>query len=728
MTGLADAALIAEAQAFALPLLESVPLQDGENAYQHAIEAAAILRQANAPVLLQAAMILGVVAQIDEEAVPTIEAAFGTSVASLVHGTKQLAKLEATARTATSALHESSSVRTERVRRMLLAFSRDLRGVLLHLASRLQSMRWHVQQGIPYPPTLAQEALTLLAPLANRLGVWSLKWELEDLAFRTTQPEAYAEVARAVEATREQRMQQVAQFQQSVVAWLATHSVQADVAGRAKHLYSVWRKMQGKHLRADQVLDLRAIRIVVADVAACYGALAQVHSRWKPLDGEFDDYIASPKINGYQSLHTVVLDDFARPIEVQIRTRAMHEHAEHGVAAHWAYKEAGAKGYAGVNTAGSDAQRVAGARKAMLQQLLAWEQDVVTDGDATTPRNDRVYVFTPQGAVIDLPSGATAVDFAYNLHTAIGHRCRGAKLDGTMVALNTPLKNGQTVEVVVGKEGGPSLDWLNPELGFLASARSRTKVRAWFNEKAHAQTVAKGRDRLERTLQRLGRTTTKHNDVATLLHLADAEALYSTLGKDELPLRDVELLWQTAVPAVSVDESAAQLLASKAQRLAQRPPVRAQGDVLVVGVDSLLTALAKCCRPAPPDAIGGFVTRYKGVAIHRAACTNFRHMVSQAPARVCAVAWGEHATAAASRYTVDLAVEALDRPALLRDVSDVLAKERVNVVGVQSQTVHGARDRVAWMTFTVEIADASALGGLLAQINKVTGVRQARRK
>jgi GTP pyrophosphokinase len=753
----ASRTLLAQAQAFAAPWLSSAAHASGENAMDHALAVAALLRDAQAPPEMEAAAVLAAVVQLDDEAAALVAAHFGDGMASLIDGTRQLARLESqlarleskldaapNAPHATSA--QNTKQRTERVRRMLLAFSRDLRGVLLHLASRLQNMRWHAQNNLPLPPAQATEALELLAPLANRLGVWSLKWELEDLAFRTLQPNDYADVARLVEATRDQRMKQVAQFQTAASDLLAQHQVPANVAGRAKHLYSVWRKMQGKRLTVDQVLDLRAVRIIVPDLANCYAAVSRVHERWPAMDGEYDDYIARPKSNGYQSLHTVVLDDDARPVEVQIRTQAMHDHAEHGVAAHWAYKEAGTKGYAGHAAPSTDTQRVAGARKAMLQQLLAWEQDVTAqdataqggdgqaqDGAAPVQPSDRVYVFTPLGAVVDLPLGATAIDFAYALHTSLGHRCRGAKLDGAMVPLATPLKNGQTVEVVVGKDGGPSLDWLNDSLGYLASPRSRSKVRAWFNTQVHAQTVARGRERLERTLQRLGRTAAKHVDIANKLHQADVDHLYAALGKDELPLRDVELLFEQAAEPVTADAVIAERIAAK---VAPNPATK-QGSVLVVGVDSLMTGLARCCRPAPPDAISGFVTRTKGVAIHRTRCTNFQHMATQSPQRIVAVAWGGALSASTSgkdgakesaKFAVDVSVEANDRPGLLRDVTEVFAKAHINVMGVQYQTVRNSRDRVAWMTLTLELASASALPAVLALVQRVEGVRHARRK
>ncbi|MGL6110147.1 MAG: RelA/SpoT family protein, partial [Rubrivivax sp.] len=435
---------------------------------------------------------------------------------------------------------------------------------------------------------------------------------------------------------------------------------------------------------------------------------------------------AKPKPNGYQSLHTVVLGEDGAALEVQIRTRAMHEHAEHGVAAHWAYKEAGVRGYAGVSAAGDFEERVAEARRAVLHQLLAWEREVV-ERDAPGPDGGmfdaRIYVFTPQAAVIELPAGATPVDFAYSLHTHVGHRCRGARVDGALVPLHTALKNGQTVEVITAKEGGPSRDWLNAELGFLKSPRSRAKVRAWFNTQQQALTIARGRDLVERLLQREGRTALKLEHLAEQLGFKQADALFEAVGKDEYSLHQIENLLRPPPPVPSADE----LIALR------RPRARSDVDadksgVLVVGVESLLTTLARCCRPAPPDAIGGFVTRGKGVAIHRVDCSNLKHMISRAPERLIAVAWGKARADAPALYAVDLLVEAEDRQGLLRDISELLAKEKMNVSGVHTQSVRDSRGSTAWMTFTVEVSDTARLAQVLAQVARVAGVRRAWRK
>jgi GTP pyrophosphokinase len=453
-------------------------------------------------------------------------------------------------------------------------------------------------------------------------------------------------------------------------------------------------------------------------VPDCYAALSWVHAHFQPVVDEFDDYIARPKPNGYQSLHSVVRDAAGRAIEVQIRTRDMHAHAELGVAAHWAYKEAGVKGYAGVSASSNYDAKIA-----VLRQLLAWERDLSNPGEATAGRatsdalSDRIYVLTPEAAIVELPQGSTAVDFAYSVHTNLGHRCRGARIDGAMVPLNTPLKNGQTVEVVVAKDGGPSRDWLNPELGFLVSPRARAKVRSWFNALLVQETVARGRDAVEKLLQREGRTAIKLEDLASQLGFKSADELFEVVGKDEFSLRNIETLLNPPEASLPADE---QIILKKAKPSGQT----ARSGVLVVGVDSLLTQLARCCKPAPPDAIQGFVTRGKGVSIHRTACSNFRQMKLRSEDRVIEVEWGRAPAGETPYYPVDVSVEAGDRQGLLRDISEVFAKEKMNVIGVQTQSIKG----LAWMTFTIEISDSARLAKVLAVVKEVKGVRAARRR
>ena len=728
----ADSDALHRARVFAEPLLTGRQLDTGEDALGHADGVATILASIGGGPALRAAAYLVYAGDFLQRPEEVVAKAFGASYAGLVAHTRKLVQIQRAAREAQVGADQRAQ-QTERVRKMLLAFSRDLRVVLLRLASRLQTLRWFAASKTPCPAALAQESQQVFAPLASRLGIWQIKWEMEDLAFRFLRPDDYKRLATLLAEKRVQREDGVEHTRAQLQQLLADAGLAAEVQGRPKHLYSIWKKMQGKSLALERVFDMRALRVVVADLPACYAALSAVHERWRAVPGEYDDYIARPKPNGYQSLHTVVLGDDGRAVEVQIRTAAMHEHAEHGVAAHWAYKEAGSKGYAGVVAAGEFEERVAEARKAVLRQLLAWERDFSGQGGgaggvaddaagavahAQGPSfEDRIYVFTPQATVIELAAGATPVDFAYALHTDLGHRCRGARVDGAMVPLNTALANGQTVEVSAAKEGGPSLDWLNADLGYLKSQRSRAKVRAWFNAQAMTATIARGRELVEKLLQREGRTAVKLDDLAAQLGFKGADALFEVVGKDEFSLRNIETVLRPPAPADDPDDG----IVLKRTRATE-------GGVLVVGVESLLTQLARCCRPAPPDAIGGYVTRGKGVAIHRSHCSNFRHMATRAPERVIAVAWGAAPAGKDAAYPVDVLVEAADRPGLLRDISEVFAKDRMNVTGVHTQSVRGPGGSMAYMTFTVEVADAHRLATALRQVAQVPGIRHARRR
>jgi GTP pyrophosphokinase len=736
-----------KARAFAEPLLAGRRLDSGEDAWGHAGGVVDVLRGIGAAPGLQAAAYLVYASDFLQQPAETVAKGFGASYAGLVDLTRKLVAVQRAARDAPVG-DQGRALQTERVRKMLLAFSRDLRVVLLRLASRLQTLRWHAASRAPCPPALALETQQVFAPLASRLGIWQIKWELEDLAFRLLQPQDYHRIARLLHETRSARELDMEFVRHQLGGVLRQAGIEAQVQGRPKHLYSIWKKMQGKSLAFERVFDLRALRVIVDDVPACYAALSAVHARYRAVPEEYDDYIVRPKANGYQSLHTVVQGDDGRTLEVQIRTRAMHEHAEHGVAAHWAYKEAGTRGYAGASAESQVAERVAEARRAVMRQLLAWERELSgpaeagaalapggfapPSGDAQAPApaaDERIYVLTPQATVVELGVGATPVDFAYAVHTELGHRCRGARVDGALVPLNTPLTNGQTVDIVSAREGGPSLDWLNPELGYLRSPRARAKVRAWFNAQAQQQTVARGRELVEKLLQREGRTAVKLDDLAERLGFRHADALFEVVGKDEVSLRQIEALLRPApeAPAAPVEE--VPLRRSRA----------GDSGVLVVGVESLMTALARCCRPAPPDAIGGFVTRGKGVVVHRADCSDFRHIAARHPDRVIPVAWGATAgsaagrggragAAAASLYPVDVAIEAADRQGLLRDISEVFARERVNVTGVQTRSVRDTTGSTAFMGFTVEVDDARRLAPVLRQVAQVAGVRSARRR
>ena len=717
----------ARARVFAEPFLRHATLDTGENAWLHAQAVSKILHDIGGSEAMQAASYLVYTCAHLNKPLEVIGQAFDENLASLAVETTKLMQVQKQTRAqAQKQTHAATAaVHTETVRKMLLAFSRDLRVVMLRLASRLQSLRYFAASKTEVSESMARESLQVFAPLANRLGIWQIKWEMEDLSFRFLEPQTYKETARLLDEKRALREDYVEQLREQLQTDLAKQGIKAEVQGRPKHIYSIVKKMRGKGLGFDQVFDIRALRVIVAGVDDCYAALSWVHVQFSPIAEEFDDYIAKPKANGYQSLHTVVRDAAGQAIEVQIRTQSMHDKAEHGVAAHWVYKEAGVKGYAGVAATGSYDAKIA-----VLRQLLAWERDL-TARDSTALLSDRIYVLTPEAAVVELPQGSTAIDFAYTVHTSLGHRCRGARLDGVMVPLNTPLKNGQTVEINAAKEGGPSRDWLNPELGYLSSHRAKAKVRAWFNALAMMETIARGREAVEKLLQREGKTAIKLVDLAVQLGFKSADELFEVVGKDEYSLRTIEAFFKPPAPELSTEE----LLHKRAK--AEKTPI---GGVLVVGVDSLLTQLAKCCKPAPGDAIGGYVTRGKGVSIHRQSCSNFQALVARNAAndegRVIDVAWAKDKLAASSSatnslnqvYPVDVVIEAADSQGLLKAILEVFSKDKLNVIAANTQSHRSSGGDTAVMTFTVEVANSARLNKVLSQVLEVQGVRSARRR
>jgi GTP pyrophosphokinase len=598
-----------------------------------------------------------------------------------------------------------------------------LRIVLIRLASRLQTLRWLAAEKRPCDPMLARETLDLYTPLANRLGIWQVKWEMEDLAFRFIDPQRYKDIAKLLEEKRVEREEFIAQTIEQLAQGLAARGIASEVSGRPKHIYSIHNKMRTKQLAFSELYDVRALRIIVHDERECYAALGLVHELWVPVSDEFDDYISRPKPNGYKSLHTVVADAAGRPFEVQIRTRAMHEFAEFGMAAHWRYKEVGTR--AGQATTGQ-APAVAeyDRQLAWMRQLLAWNTEAGAQSDEPQPSKprrvtqDRIYVLSPQARVIELPIGATAVDFAYHLHSDLGHRCRGARVDGQMVTLSTQLQTGQTVEIVTTKSGGPSRDWLNPQLGFLASPRARAKVRAWFNAIELAQRTTQGQALVEKELQRLGKTAINLEQLAQQLGFARADDLYVAAAKEEFSLRQIDAVLQPAAPEpeLRVEDLMAQVMRAEGNTTSGK------GSVLVVGVGSLLTQLARCCRPAPPDAIQGFVTRGRGVSIHRSACSTFADLSKHQPERVIEVAWSTGTPG--SVYPVEVIIQAQDRPGLLRDLSEVFARLRLNVIAVNTQS----KASIAYMAFTAEIRDGNDLQYALSALGEVSGVFLARRR
>ena len=725
---LEDEELLGRARAFAEPLLVGEYLSTGESTWSHAQSVAELIGSLGGALSLQAASYLVYACEHLSKPQEVISKAFGEPYALLAMETTKLVQLQKVAR-AQAMAHANPSAfvtlnttlnQTEAVRRMLMAFSKDLRVVLLRLSSRLQTLRYCAATTKTCPADLAQETLQVFAPLANRLGIWQIKWELEDLSFRFLEPVTYHEVAKLLDEKRVERESYLERLKTHIFEELKLQGIKALVEGRPKHIYSIVKKMRGKSLKFDRIFDIRALRIVVPAVNDCYAALSWVHHHFEPIEQEFDDYIAKPKTNGYQSLHTVVRDEAGRPIEIQIRTQAMHDHAEFGVAAHWAYKEAGVKGYQGVSANSSYDAKIA-----VLRQLLAWERELVSPNPSasemaqTQGLDDRIYVLSPAAEIVELPRLSTAVDFAYAVHTNLGHRCRGAKVDGVLVPLNTPLKSGQTVEVVVAKEGGPSRDWLNTDLGFLASPRAKSKVRAWFNAQIAQETINKGREAVEKILQREGKTSLNLEDLASGLGFKSSQDLFEVVGKDEFSLRNIEQWIHPPEQLSDVDD-----ISSLVTKKSKVNDSSKKGAVLVVGLDSLMTQLARCCKPAPPDLIKGFVTRGKGVSIHRHNCSNFKQLEAREPDRVIVVAWGTPQAQSPIYYPVDVALEANDRQGLLRDVSEVFAKERMNVVGVQTQSIKG----VAWMTFTVEINDALRLEKVLGLVKEVKGVRAVRRR
>jgi len=682
-------------------------LGTGEPALEHAIGLATNLAALRLDGEARAAGLLFAAPEYMPDAQTALEARFGARVATLVAGVWKLNRLRVVTRGISSQeAGAAKGTQTEALRKMFLAMVEDIRAVLIRLASRAQTMRAIARSSDEVRRPVARETLDIYAPLANRLGVWQLKWELEDYAFRFLEPEVYKRIAGMLEERRTEREAFITAAIETLQQRIEAAGVRAEVSGRPKHIYSIYSKMRGKGLDFSQLYDVRALRVLVDSVKDCYTVLSVVHDLWQPVPNEFDDYIARPKGNAYQSLHTAVVAADGRPLEVQIRTHEMHRHAELGVAAHWRYKE----GQAGKSDEFDE-------RIAVLRQMLAWRDEVIDASDwvGETKRaalDQTIYVLTPQGRVIELPHGATPVDFAYAVHTDLGHRCRGAKVDGAMVPLNAKLANGQRVEIVAAKAGGPSRDWLNADLGYLASPRARNKVRQWFNALEQGEIAAAGRATVERELQREGVTGAKLETLAQQLGYAKAEDLFIAVGREEIGGQALRAaLRGTQAPAAPADE----VVARKSRAGG------AAGGVLIVGMDRLMTQLARCCKPAPPDEIVGFVTRGRGVSVHRRACKSLAQLLARQPERAIETEWGERA---ASVFPVDVVIHAHDRTGLLRDISEVFSKQNINVTAVNTQSRHAS----AVMHFTVEVGDVAHLGRALALIGDVRGVIAVHRR
>ncbi|WP_323072048.1 RelA/SpoT family protein [Mycetohabitans endofungorum] len=728
------AATLDDAFAFVREHASGVRLGSGEMLVEHAQGTAQIVNTLNVDLPSSVAAALFPVIPYLSEPERLLRERFGEDVLQLVTDVRKLLRLGVIGIQATTPdshmgrdaqAHRRAQV--EALRKMLVAFAQDIRVVLIRLASRLQTLRFYAAHKLTPPVGLPRETLEIYAPLANRLGIWQLKWELEDLAFRFEEPATYKRIAKLLDERRVERESYVRDAIARLKRELAAANIDADVSGRPKHIYSIWRKMRGKKLEFSELNDVRAFRVIVPDVKDCYTVLGIVHNIWQPVPREFDDYISRPKPNGYKSLHTVVIGDDGRAFEVQIRTHDMHHFAEYGIAAHWRYKEAGTRGYDGQFAASDKYDE----KIAWLRQLLAWKDEVSGSDSPSqpweqlrqTPLDDHIYVLTPQARVVALPQGATPVDFAYYVHSELGHRCRGARVDGAMVPLNTPLQNGQTVEIVAVKQGGPSRDWLNPQLGYLHSVRAKQKVRAWFNAIELQETVASGRATVEKTLQREGRTSVNLEELAAKLGFKTPDELFLQVGKDELSLRSVE---QALRDAPAAEPSGLEPANFKRRSSGASVASGASTGVLIVGVDALLTQLAKCCRPAPPDEIAGFVTRGKGVSIHRSDCASFLRMAARAPERVLHTTWSNDVLSGRGQsvYPIDLAVEAVDRQGLLRDITEVFAREKINLVGVKTQT----RRNVAYMQFTVEVSNSAQVKRAATLLGDVQGVVWAKRR
>jgi GTP pyrophosphokinase len=701
-----DSARIQRALSFIEPIYAGNRLGTGEEISHHVLGMALITAGLRLDVDTRLAALLFAVHQFHSDAKERIEKEFSVGAARLVDGLRRLNGLRLIAPTPASSLHE---VRTqpEVLRKMLLAMSEDIRVVLLRLASRTQTLRYFVEHDGAERNETAQESLDIYAPLANRLGVWEIKWELEDLSFRFLNPDMYRQIANRLDEKRSERERFIAEAVALLKKECAAVGVNAEIYGRPKHIYSIWKKMRAKQVPLEEVYDLRAFRVIVGQVQDCYTVLGIVHQMWTPVAKEFDDYISKPKGNLYQSLHTAVIAADHRPLEVQIRTWAMHEHAELGVAAHWRYKE-------GMRSTGKvDAY---GDKVALLRELLSWRDEIADASNwieqfKRAALDDRVYILTPQGRVVDLSRGATAVDFAYHVHTLIGHRCRGAKADGILISLNTPLQSGQTVEIITAKQGGPSRDWLNPQLGYLRTHRARHKAKQYFTTIQETQTAAEGRALVQRELQREGATQANIEDLAVRLGYADSEAMFLSAGRNELGHGAIQ-------QALRGPEPVPEFMPRKSKSGGK------QDSILIVGLDKLLTQLGRCCKPAPPDSIQGYVTRGKGISIHRTHCSNFAGMARLNPERVIAADWGCNAQSQESgTYSVDITVECEDRKGLLRDITEVLSREGINVTAVHTV----AHREIAQLNFTLEVTGVAQLQRALKLIGDIPSVVSARR-
>lgn len=639
-----------------------------------------------------------------------VETQLGAQVAKLVEGVLRMVAISSL-RTDASPVLGQGFAQVENVRKMLVAMVDDVRVALIKLAERTQAIR--AVKNHPDPAKqiqVAREIFEVYAPLAHRLGIGQIKWELEDLSFRYLQPDAYQAIAERLDGKRLDRQSYIETVVALLSEKLSASAIEASVSGRAKHIYSIWRKMQRKGVEFDQLYDLRALRIMVPELKDCYASLGVVHTLWRNIPREFDDYIANPKENGYRSLHTAVVGPEGKVIEVQIRTHEMHEEAELGVCAHWLYK-------------GADSQRAGHSYEekiGWLRQVLEWHEETGGDADIAALTDEltddfageRIYVFTPDGHVVDVAAGSTPVDFAYHIHTEVGHRCRGAKIDGRIAPLDTVLTSGQQVEILTGSKEAPNRDWLRGSLGFIHSNRARSKIRAWFRRQAREQNVTTGRSLIERELKRLALTSVDFRMLAEKLRQNTVEDLFAALGAGDLSTSRV----LAAAEALFGDVAEPEIPRGKTRRVTS-------GDAIeVLGVNNLLTQFARCCKPLPGDEIAGYVTVNRGVSVHRKDCSHYLQLQSRQPERIIDVSWGGESV---ESYPVDVVIEAYDRTGLLGDITGLLALMRVNVVNLEinaDQTAGTARMRA-----TIEIRSINELVRLLSRLNNMPNIISAKR-
>lgn len=622
--------------------------------------------------------------------------------------------------------NKSAEAQVDRVRRMMLSMVDDVRAVVIKLAERIAVIRAAKHADDETKLAIAREIANIYAPLANRLGIGQLKWELEDLAFRFLHPEDYKEIARDLGEKRVERERYIENFVSELKQLLSDNGIKnAEVYGRPKHIYSIWRKMQRKHLPYEELYDVRAVRIMVDRIEDCYAALSIIHSRWEHIEKEFDDYIANPKPNGYQSIHTVVYGDGHKAVEIQMRTHDMHQMAELGVAAHWKYKEGGGLG-SGVE------QRIN-----WLRKLLAWRDDMVESGALLDEFRkqvfeDRIYVFTPRGEVVDLPTGATPLDFAYQVHTMIGHRCIGAKVDGRIVPYTYKLKTGEQVEIITQKEPNPSRDWINADNGYLKTSRARAKVVNWFRKVDYDKNVQAGDDILEREVTRHGIGLNKDQVAAFLkekiarFNVRTVNDIYAGVGAGDIKVNQIISFLEERVfkrNEASKNLELTSLITEKTSQQLRERHANNKGRIVVNGIGTMMTHIAKCCQPIPGDEIIGFITQGRGISIHKANCAQLRGLMKKNPERVVSSQWGEEASA--NGFTVTIKVVASDYSGLLRDVTTVIANEKINVTGVRSHTDR-TKD-LSIIDIDLMLVNLPALTRVLAKLNEIKQVRSASR-